>query len=152
MGLFWDGMSGTLTAIIKHVWRGTNLMTNQTSKDTFLSRVSALLIPLCTSPVLLLFRNDAGRKLAAWVIAMALVASARIFWGRRRHLWFWATLAILTVLHALLILYVPWPDVHGPIGGPALFPVGLLDIGIMCGCLKLIEKLMKRSGETGSPA
>jgi hypothetical protein len=100
--------------------------------------------------VLLLFHNDAGRTLAAWVIAMALVASARIFWGRRRFLWFWATLAILTALHSLLILYVPWPDIHGPIGGPALFPVGLLDIGIMCGCFKLVEKLMTKDAGASS--
>lgn len=137
-------MSGTLTAIIKHVWRGTNLMTNQTSKDTFLSRASGILVAICAIPICLLFRSDPGRALVAGIVTIAIVASVRIFWGRRKHLWFWVTVAILTALHSLLILYVPWPDIHGPIGGPALFPVGLLDIGIMCGCFKLVEKLMTK--------
>lgn len=123
---------------------------NIPSIDSKYARFFALLIPLCTSPVCLLFRNDAGRALAAWVIAMAIVASIWIFWGRRKHLWFWVTVAILTVLHSLLILYVPWPDIHGPIGGPALFPVGLLDIGIMCGCFKLVEKLMTKNSRASS--
>lgn len=66
--------------------------------------------------------------------------------------WFWVTVVILTALHALLVLYVPWPGIHTTIGGPALFPVGLLDIGIICGCFKLVEKLMSKNAETGATA
>ena len=115
--------------------------------DSRFSRASALLIPICTSPVMLMFRGDPGRELAAWVCAIALVSSVRIFWERRRHLWFWVTVAILTGLHVLLVLRVPWPSPHTPIGGPALFPVGLLDIGITCGCFKFIETLISKDGD-----
>jgi hypothetical protein len=124
-------------------------MSNQEEPDNRFSRISALLIPLCTSPVCLLFRGDPGRALAAWVFTIAIVMSVRIFWGRRRLLWFWVTVAILTALHVLLILYVPWPGVHTTIGGPALFPFGLLDIVIMCGCFKLVEKLTTKNAGAG---
>ena len=142
----------TLRVTTKHAWRGANPMSAQEETDNRFSRVSALLIPLCTSPVLLLFRGDTGRNLAAWVFAIALVASVRIFWGRRRLPWFWVTGAILTALHVLLVLYVPWPGVHTTIGGPALFPFGLLDIGIMCGCFKLVEKVMGGGDAASSQA
>ena len=142
-------MFGTPTAIIKHVWRGTDPMRNQKSGNKF-SRVSAVLIPLCTSPVALLLRRDPGKALAAWVCTTALVMSIRFFWNRRRHLWFWVTVTILAALHVLLILYVPWPGMDTPIGGPALVPFALLDVGIVCGCFRLVEKLFSRNARASS--
>lgn len=141
----------TLRVTTKHAWREVNPVSAQEEKDNRFSRVSALLIPLCASPVLLLFRGNTGRGLAAWVFTIALVASVRIFWGRRKLPWFWIMVAILTALHVLLVLYVPWPGVHTTIGGPALFPFGLLDIGIICGCFKLAEKVMGRGDAASSP-
>lgn len=129
----------------KHVWREASHMGAKQEPDNRFSRISAILIPLCTSPVCFLFRGDSGRALAAWVFTIALVVSIRIFWGRRRLLWFWVTVVILAALHVLLVLCVPWPGVHTTIGGPALGPFGLLDIGIICGCFKLIEKAMESS-------
>jgi hypothetical protein len=76
--------------------------------------------------------------------------SILFFWGRRRQLWFWAMVAVFTAAHLALVVYVPWPNVHGPMGGPALMPLGLVDIGIMCGCFKLVEKMMPKGGETGA--
>jgi hypothetical protein len=120
-------------------------MSAQEASENKFSRVSALLIPLCTAPVCLPFRSDPGRALAAWVFTGALVMSIKFFWGRRRHLWFWLTVAVMAGLHVLLIIYVPWPGIHTTIGGPALVPFGLLDVGIMCGCFKLIEKVTERA-------
>ena len=118
------------------------------STDSVRSRLSALLVPICTAPVMLVFSRDPGRALAAWVCAIALVISIRIFWERRRHLWFWVMVAGLTGLHVLLVLRVPWPSPHTPIGGPALVPIGLLDVGIMCGCFKLVESFTSKQGES----
>ena len=120
--------------------------------DSKYARLFALLIVIGTSPVFVLFDiyGDPRRGLPAWVCTAALMVSIWIFWGRRKLLWFWVTVAILTALHVLLVLYVPWPGVHTTIGGPALFPFGLLDIGIVCGCFKLIEKLMTGDAGAGS--
>jgi hypothetical protein len=82
-------------------------MTDESSDSVF-SRVSALLVPICTSPVMLMFCGDPGRALVAWVCAIALVISVRISWGRRRHLWFWVMVAILTGLHVLRGLCLPY--------------------------------------------
>jgi hypothetical protein len=29
-------------------------------------------------------------------------------WGLRKHRWFWATLGLLVILHAVLLWYIPW--------------------------------------------
>jgi hypothetical protein len=78
--------------------------------------------------------------------------SIKFFWGRRRHLWFWLTVAVLTALHVMLVVYVPWPGIHTTIGGPALVPFGLLDVAIMCGCFKLVEKVMGGGDAASSQA
>ena len=148
----WVGMSTTLRATTKHAWRGANPVTVEEAPDSKYSRLSALLIPICTSPVCLLFRGNPGRALAAWVFSGALVMSIKFFWGRRRHLWFWLTVAVLTALHVMLVVYVPWPGIHTTIGGPALVPFGLLDVAIMCGCFKLVEKVMGGGDAASSQA
>jgi hypothetical protein len=135
----------TLVKTTRNVWRGDDPVNADKAPDNKFARVSALLIPICTSPVCLLFRGDPGRALAAWVFTGALVTSIKFFWIRRRHLWFWLTVAMLTVLHVLLIVYVPWPGIHTTIGGPALVPFGLLDVAIMCGFFKLIEKVTDKA-------
>lgn len=114
------------------------------SSDSVHSRLLALLVPIGTAPVMLMFHGDPGRALAAWFCAIALVISVQIFWERRRHLWFWVMVSILTGLHVLLVLRVPWPSPHTTIGGPAFVPVGLLDVGITCGCFKLVETLRSK--------
>ncbi len=149
-GSRWVGMFTMRRVTTKNAWRGVDSMSASETSEGKFSRVSALLIPLFTSPVCLLFRGDPGRALAAWLFTGALVLSIRFFWGRRGHLWFWVMVAVLTVLHVLLIIYVPWPGVHTTIGGPALVPFGLLDVGIMCGCFKLVENLMSKNTETGA--
>ena len=113
--------------------------------ESIVSKVSALLAPLCTAPLYFLLRGSPGRRLAAWVLTTSLVLSVQIFWEKRRLLSFWMTVAIMTALHVLLVLYVPWPEVHTTIGGPAFVPFGVLDVGIFFGCFKLVEKVVGRA-------
>ena len=120
--------------------------------DSLSSKFSALLAPLCTSPIWFLLRGFPGRALAAWAFATSLVLSVQACWSMRKHLWFWVMVAVLTALHVLLVLYIPWPNVYTTIGGPAFVPFGLLDFGIFLGCMKLVEKLMSKSPETGAAA
>jgi hypothetical protein len=52
------------------------------------------------------------------------------------------TLAILTALHILLVLLVPWSNASYP--GTTLLPIAVVDYAIVSGCLKLAEKLMEK--------
>ena len=60
-----------------------------------------------------------------------------------RQTWFWITLAIIIALHVLLILLIPWTSKSYP--GPILLPFGAVDYFVVWGCIKLVEKAMKRA-------
>ena len=64
----------------------------------------------------------------------------RARWDLRRRGWFWVTAAVLVGFHVFLVLYIPWTDKSYP--GYTLLPVGLLDYGIMYGCINLVEKVV----------
>ena len=64
-------------------------------------------------------------------------------WDLRKRVWFWVTLTVLALLHVPLILLVPWSNTNYP--GVVLLPQALLDLAIVYGCIKLIEKAMNRS-------
>lgn len=83
------------------------------------------------------------------VCAMSLTLSMQLYWGRRRQVWFWVTVTVLVAVHAMLVILIPWPNPH-QIGGPGLLPIGLVDIGIMCGTIALVEKLMNQNGNGAS--
>lgn len=115
------------------------------NSESLSSKISALLAPVCTSPVWFFLRDSPGRALAAWAFATSLVLSVQACWEMHKRLWFWVMVAVLTALHVLLVLYIPWPTVYTTIGGPAFVPFGLLDFGIFLGCMKLTEKVMERA-------
>ena len=107
------------------------------------SNISALLSAaggfLISLPFLLY--GDRGRGLATMVCAMSLALSVQLYWDRRRQVWFWVTVTVLVAIHAMLVILIPWPNPH-QIGGPGLLPIGLVDVGIICGTIAL-EHLLK---------
>jgi hypothetical protein len=110
-----------------------------------LTRKSALVIALCSSPFFFIFAylGDPGKGRAAAICSIAIITALWYYWDLRRHVWFWFTAAIVIMLHVPVVLYVPWTDTKYP--GVVLLPFGLLDYGIVYGCIKLAEKVMKRS-------
>jgi len=73
-----------------------------------------------------------------------------IYWDLRKRVWFWATITILVLLHVPLVLFVPWSNTDYP--GVVLLPIGLLDLAIVYGCIKLVEKVMNKSSKSEQDA
>ena len=100
-----------------------------------------LLALLCLSLLFFVFAclGDPGRGRAAYISAalITIVASAR--WDLRDRAWFWLMLAIVVLVHAALVLLIPWTDRSYP--GYSLLPVGVLDLGFVYVCIKLAEKI-----------
>jgi hypothetical protein len=91
---------------------------------------------------------DPERGMAAGISSGLLIVAIRAFWYLRRQPWFWMTVAVLTIMHSVLVLVVPWPNKG--LSSPALWPIGIADFAAICGCVKLVEKLMSRGARTGS--
>ena len=119
------------------------------SPDVF-TRKWLLLVMLCLIPLFCVFAffGDPGRGRAAVICAGVLVTAAKANWTFRQRLWFWMTLVILTVLHILLVLLVPWSSASYP--GITLLPIAVVDYAIVWGCIKLVEKAMSRDDAASS--
>jgi hypothetical protein len=116
----------------------------------YLSARSAYIGALLALPVFLVFvylgKWEMG--IGPWICAALVLAVVRIHWDLRRSRWFWASIAVSTVLQAPFILLVPWSDRH--LTGITLLPVGLADYGIVYGCVKLAERMIKRNAGASS--
>jgi hypothetical protein len=117
-----------------------------------LTRGWAILVAICTSPIYILFvyLGDSGRGRAAWVIAGMIALATRLVWDLKTRVWFWVTIAIITALHIPAILLIPWGDQN--LSYVALLPLGLLDLGITYGIIRLVENAIEKSPSRGIPS
>jgi hypothetical protein len=122
-------------------------MNENQSPDVF-TRKWLLVVIVCMVPPIILFRGELGRARAAAISVAVFLTVTRACWNLRKYPLFWVTAAILLTFHVFLVLLIPWSNESYP-GGYALLPVALLDYGVMYGCFKLVEKLMKRGSESG---
>jgi len=69
---------------------------------------TGLLIGVMVAPVFflftLLYSADAG--LAACIVLAVILFAIKLHWYLRRHVWFWAIIAIILALHVPLIFMV----------------------------------------------
>lgn len=108
---------------------------------------TGLWIGLATLPVLMVFTyygKDEMGMAAAVYLGMATLAVV-LYWKLRRHAWFWATIVCVLALHVPLLLYLKFP---GGLQRIELLPIGIADLLIDLGCIKIIEKLAGTKEET----
>ena len=109
-----------------------------------LTRAWAWWAMLCISPIYILvaYIGDSGRARAASISTGMIALAARLVWDLRNRTWFWVTLAIIAVLHVPVILFIPWGDQN--LTYVALLPLGLVDLGITYGILRLVENIVDK--------
>jgi hypothetical protein len=123
-------------------------MSEQSPKQVLdnLNMQSAIVVALCASPLffLFLFLGDPGRGRAAAVCAFVIMMSAKIYWSLKRHFLFWVALLIATLLQIPLAFLNPWGNESYT--GVVLLPLALVDLAVVCGILKLVEKTTTARG------
>jgi hypothetical protein len=85
-------------------------------------------------------RFDLARPTMVSVAMVGLVVAMR--WRLRRHIWFWTTMTILTVLHVPLILFFPWTTKWIP--AILIAPIGIADLYAMLWVISVVGKLAKK--------
>ena len=99
------------------------------------------------APVLLLFiyfgKGDMG--LAVFSVLGVSIFAIKMRWKNlRKHIWFWAIIAVILGLHIPLFFMVRWPQGNMP----TLFytlPIGIADFLIISGALRLAEKFFSKA-------
>jgi magnesium-transporting ATPase (P-type) len=106
---------------------------------------TGLKIAAMTAPLffLITFLYNADAGLAACIVLDVIIFAVKIRWHLRKHIWFWAIIAVIFALHVPLVFMVQWPK-----NAPTIFyamPIGIADFLIISGALKFAENLMSNS-------
>ncbi len=109
---------------------------------------TGLIIVVLLLPVYLAFyflgQEELGRSVSL-VLGMVLLA-IRVRWDLRKHLWFWAIIVLVLLLHVPLVFRFRWPDgFHGWLPAYAMLPIGLADLLIILGAVGFVEKYIVKA-------
>jgi hypothetical protein len=120
------------------------------SFDSISKDWALLVVAVCVVPVYFLVAHfaDDGRALVASCSAGMIAVIVRYFWDLRKHMWFWAAITFIVVLHVSIVLFLPppakrWNYVHW--NYVQMLPFGLLDFGIAFGIIRLLESVAKKA-------
>ena len=111
---------------------GTEKPRKLTSKSAYLALLMALPVFVLSC---IIGKWETG--IGAWICAALVLLIVRQRWDLRRRVWFWIVIAAAFLLQVPLVLWIPWGN-RG-LTGISLLPLGLLDYGLVYGCLRLIE-------------
>jgi hypothetical protein len=114
---------------------------DRTSPFDRLTRRAALVVTLFAVLLYFAFEYVSGpaKARAASICAGIIMTSIWMRWDLRKRVWFWVTIVILLLLHIPLVMLLAWPNNNYP--GIVLLPGGLLDLAIVYGAIKLVEKM-----------
>ena len=104
-------------------------------------------------PVFFLFvywgKADVG--LAVVIVLAAMMVAIKIRWNLRKHVWFWAIIAVILALHVPLVFAVRWPQGNAP----TLFytlPFAFIDFLIISGALWVAERFLSKDSSNDERA
>lgn len=103
-------------------------------------KIVAILAPVF---FLITFLANADMGLTACIVLAMIMLAIKVRWYLRKHVWFWAIIAVILALHVPLVFMVQWPQGHAP----TLFytmPIGIADFLIISGALRLGERLFSK--------
>ena len=108
-----------------------------------LSWRTKLLMVVVGTPTFFLYLIHGGRLELFWpsmltVIVLGVVI--RFKWKLRRETWFWVTMAVIAVLHALWVLFVPWTTKWIPVF--VYIGIATVDFVLILWILLVVEKFM----------
>ena len=115
-----------------------------------LTSKSAYLAFLCSLPVLLVFAwlGDWHTGIGAAICSGLVILVVMVRWDLRKHWWFWVVILFGVALQIPIVLLVPWAN-RG-LTGISLLPLGALDYGVVYGCVKLAEKMVKKTDSSST--
>ena len=107
---------------------------------------TGLKIVVILAPVFFLvtFLSNAEMGLTVSIVLGMIALAVKMRWHLRRHLWFWAIIVFILVLHVPLFFVVRWPQGNVPTFFYTM-PVGIADFLIIMGAISAAEKLFSKN-------
>lgn len=106
---------------------------------------SGTIIGLILSPVFFVFvyLGKAEMGFTAFIVLGMITLAVKLRWNLRKNIWFWATIAVVLLLHIPFLFLVHWPDTHVPTIAYSM-PLGIADFLLISGAIGLAEKLFSK--------
>jgi hypothetical protein len=107
-------------------------------------KIVAILAPVF---FLITFLANADMGLTACIISGMIMLAIKIRWYLRKHIWFWAIIAVVLALQVPLVLTVRWPQGNVP----TLFytmPIGIVDFLLILGAVGFAERFFSKSSSS----
>ncbi|MGO9240070.1 MAG: hypothetical protein ACLQBJ_04590 [Bryobacteraceae bacterium] len=83
---------------------------------------------------------------ACLVLGVNLIA-IKLRWRLRKHVWFWAAIALILLLHVPLLFIVRWPQSNVPTIAYSL-PLAIVDFLLIMGAISLAQKLFSKGSSS----
>jgi hypothetical protein len=108
------------------------------------------LIGIALLPVFVVFvwLDKAEMGFTVTIILGMIVLAIKLQWKLRKHIWFWATIAVVLAIHVPLIFIVRWPDTRIPTIAYSM-PLGIADFLVISGAIALSKMLFLKGSSSG---
>jgi hypothetical protein len=108
------------------------------------------LIGLALLPVFFVFvwLDKAEMGFTVFIILGMIILAIKLQWKLRKHIWFWATIAVVLAIHVPLIFIVRWPDTRIPTIAYSM-PLGIADFLVISGAIALSKMLFLKGSSSG---
>jgi uncharacterized membrane protein len=110
---------------------------------------TGLKIGVILVPVFFLFvylgKPDIG--LTVFIVLGMIIFAIKLRWKLRKHVWFWATISLILLLHIPLLFVVRWPQSNIPTIVYAM-PMGITDFLLIMGGIGLAEKIFSKGSSS----
>jgi hypothetical protein len=118
--------------------------TVRTSPFDRLTRSAALVVTLFAVLFYFVFQyvSDSARGRVAAICAAMIMTAVWMRWDLRKRAWFRVTIVMLVFIHLPLVMALPWTNKNYP--GIVLLPGALLDLAIVYGSIRLVEKVVNK--------
>ena len=97
------------------------------------------------TPMFFLYLIHGGRLELFWPSVLTVIVLGvviRFKWKLRKQAWFWATMAVIAVLHVLWVLFVPWTTKWIPVF--VYLGIATADFVLILWILLVVGKFMGR--------
>ncbi|MGB6830754.1 MAG: hypothetical protein WBE41_22095 [Terracidiphilus sp.] len=84
------------------------------------------------------------------VLGLVMIA-VRLRWKLRKHVWFWATIIFILLLHIPFLFLVHWPQSRVPTIAYSL-PLGIADFLLISGAISLAQKIFAKNSSDDEEA
>lgn len=110
---------------------------------------SGPIIVAILAPLFFLFVNlgEAEKGFTACIALGMSILAIKLRWNLRRYAWFWATIAVILLLHIPFLFLIHWPQSNVPTIAYSL-PLGIFDFLLISGAIGLAQRVFTTNGSS----